>query len=137
LENKGYYLNALPHSGEVTLLAAVTEKELRPKKNAGSYLHIRLADRTGELDAKVWEHPEEVARLFERDQVVKVRGMLEQYNDKPQLVVTKIRRCEAEEFRAEDFYASSEQDPEVMYGQLLSYVEMVGRAPLRELCVRS
>src|SRR5574340_1832364 len=99
----------------------------RPKKTAGVYLHVRLADRTGELDAKVWEHPEEMARMFERDQVVKVRGILEQYNDQPQLVVTKIRPCEPGEFRPEDFYASSEQDPEVMYGQLLSYVEMVER----------
>jgi 3'-5' exoribonuclease len=133
LQNKGYYLNALPDGGEVTLLAVVADKELRPKKNSGLYLHIRLADRTGELDAKVWEHPEEIARLFERDQVVKVRGLLEQYNDKPQLVVTKIRRCEPDEFRPEDFCASSEQDAEMMYGQLLSYIEMVGRAALREL----
>ena len=133
MENKGYYVNALPHTGEVTLLAVVTEKDLRSKKNGGMYLHIRLADRTGELDAKVWEHPEEIARMFERDQVVKVRGNLEQYNEKPQLVVTKIRRCEPEEFSPEDFYASSEQDPEVMYGQLLSYVEMVERPALREL----
>jgi len=133
MENKGFYLNALPPSGEVTLLAVVTEKTVRPKRNSGLYLYLRLADRTGELDAKVWEHPEEIARMFERDQVVKVRGMLEQYNDQPQLVVTKIRRCEPEEFRPEDFYANSEQDPEVMYGQLLSYVEMVERLPLREL----
>lgn len=55
MENKGHYLNALPARGEVTLLAVVTEKELRPKRNAGVYLHLRLADRTGELDAKVWE----------------------------------------------------------------------------------
>jgi 3'-5' exoribonuclease len=133
MEKKGYYLNALPAAGDVTLLAVVAEKELRPKKNSGMYLHIRLADRTGELDAKVWDRPEETAGMFERDQVVKVRGMLEQYNDRPQLVVTKVRRCEVDEFRPEDFYASSEQDPEVMYGQLLSYVEMVGRPRLREL----
>lgn len=133
MENKGYYLNELPHGGEVTLLAVVTEKDLRPKKNGGTYLHIRLADRTGELDAKVWEHPEEIASTFEREQVVKVRGILEQYNDKPQLIVTKIRGCEASEYRAEDFCASSAQDPELMYGQLLSYVEMIERAPLREL----
>jgi 3'-5' exoribonuclease len=133
METKGFYLNALPPAGEVTLLAVVTDKAVRPKRNSGVYLHLRLADRTGELDAKVWEHPEEIARLFERGQVVKVRGMLEQYNDQPQLVVTRIRRCEREEFRPEDFYASSEQDPEVMYGQLLSYVEMVERAALREL----
>jgi 3'-5' exoribonuclease len=136
VEKKGYYLNALPAGGEVTLLAVVAEKELRPKKNGSVYLHIHLADRAGELDAKVWEHPEEVARTFERDHVVKVRGMLELYNDKPQLVVTRIRRCEPEEFRPEDFYACSEQDPEVMFGQLLSYIEMIGRPSLREL-VRS
>lgn len=131
MENKGYYLNELPQGGEV--LAVVTEKDLRPKRNSSVYLHLRLADRTGELDAKVWEHPEEIAQTFERDQVVKVRGTLEQYNDKPQLVVTKLRRCEPEEFRPEDFYASSAQDPETMYGQLLSYVEMIERPPLREL----
>jgi hypothetical protein len=34
MENKGFYLNALPPSGEVTLLVALTEKELRPKRNA-------------------------------------------------------------------------------------------------------
>src|SRR5689334_17372359 len=101
METKGYYLNALPAEGEVTLLAVVTEKELRPKRSAGTYLHVRLADRTGELDAKVWERPDEMARAFERDQVVKVRGTLERYNEKPQLVITKIRRCEPEEFRAE------------------------------------
>src|SRR6266545_1656149 len=133
MENKGFYLNALPPSGEVTLLAVVTEKTVRPKRNSGLYLHLRLADRTGELDAKVWEHPEEVARMFERDQVVKVRGTIEQYNEKPQLVVTKIRRCEPGVARSEDFCASSEQDPEVMYGQLLSYIEMVERGSLREL----
>jgi len=133
MENKGFYLNALPPGGEVTLLAVVAEKAVRPKRNFGVYLHLRLADRTGELDAKVWERPEEIARLCERGQVVKVRGMLEQYNDQPQLVVTKIRRCEPEEFRPGDFYASSEQDPEVMYGQLLSYIEMVQRPALREL----
>ena len=33
MEKKGYYLNALPAGGEVTLLAVVAEKELRPKKN--------------------------------------------------------------------------------------------------------
>lgn len=133
MENKGHYLNALPAGGEVTLLAVVTEKELRPKRNAGVYLHLRLADRTGELDAKVWEHPEDIARTFERDQVVKVRGTVEQYNDKPRLVVARIRRCEPEEFRPDDFCATSEQDPEAMYGQLQSYVEMVERPPLRDL----
>ena len=51
MENKGFYINDLPQSGEVTFLAAVIEKELRPKRNGGAFLSVRLADRSGELDA--------------------------------------------------------------------------------------
>ena len=97
MENKGFYINDLPQSGEVTFLAAVIEKELRPKRNGGSCLSVRLADRSGELDAKAWDNPETVAQLFDCNDVVKVRGAMEQYNDKPQLIVSRIRRCEAQE----------------------------------------
>ena len=74
MENKGFYINDLPQSGEVTFLAAVIEKELRPKRNGGSFLSVRLADRSGELDAKAWDNPETVAQLFDCNDVVKVPG---------------------------------------------------------------
>ena len=81
MENKGLYINEVPQSGEVTFLAAVIEKELRPKRNGGSFLALRFADRSGELDGKVWDNPEGVAELFACNDVVKVRGTIEHYND--------------------------------------------------------
>ena len=133
MENKGFYINDLPQSGEVTFLAAVIEKELRPKRNGGSFLSIRLADRSGELDAKVWDNPETVAQLFDCNDVVKVRGAMEQYNDKPQLIVSRIRRCETQEYTASDFYPASIRDPEEMFGELEAFVAMVHDEPIRQL----
>jgi 3'-5' exoribonuclease len=98
MENKNLYINDLPPSSDVTFLAVVIEKELRPKRNGGSFLSVRLADRSGELDAKAWDNPEAVAQLFDRNDVVKVRGGIEHYNDKPQPIVSRIRRCEANEY---------------------------------------
>ena len=63
MENKGFYINDLPQSGEVTFLAAVIEKELRPKRNGGSFLSVRLADRSGELDAKACGQPRNRCRI--------------------------------------------------------------------------
>ncbi len=113
MENKGLYINELPQSGEVTFLAVVIEKELRPKRNGGSFLAVRFADRSGELDGKVWDNPEAVAQLFDCDEVVKVRGTIDHYNDKPQLIVSRIRRCDASEYSAADFYPASSRDPEI------------------------
>jgi 3'-5' exoribonuclease len=131
--NKGPFINELPQSGEVTLLAVVLEKDLRPKRNGGSFLALRFADRSGELDGKVWENPETVSQSFERDAVVKVRGMVEVYNDKPQLIVSRIRRCHSDEYNAVDFYVSSARDPDEMFGELKGFVAMVRDDALREL----
>jgi 3'-5' exoribonuclease len=133
MENKGLYINDLPQSGEVTFLAVVIEKELRPKRNGGSFLSVRLADRSGELDAKAWDNPEAVAQLFDCNDVVKVRGAIEHYNDKPQLIVSRIRRCEANEYAAADFYPASTRDPEEMLGEVGAFVAMVRDVPLRQL----
>lgn len=133
MESKGIYLNELPQSGEVTLQAVVVEKELRPKRNGGSFLSLRFADRGGELDGKVWDNPETVAQSFECDEVVKVRGTIEHYNDKPQLVVSRIRRCQPQEYDPADFYPASARDPEEMLGELHGFIAMIQDEPLRVL----
>ena len=133
MENKGFYVNALPPSGEVTLLAALTEKELRPKRSGGLFLHLKLADRTGQIDGKAWHQPEELARKVDCNAVVKVRGTIETYNDKPQLVVSRIRNCRSDEYEAKDFYPASARDSDEMYGQLLAYIELLNDASIRDL----
>jgi 3'-5' exoribonuclease len=90
-------------------------------------------NRSGELDGKVWDNPETVSQSFERDDVVKVRGTVEVYNDKPQIIVSRIRRCEPKEYNAADFYASSARDPEEMFGELQDLVSMVRDEALRRL----
>ena len=97
-------------------------------------LSVRMADRSGELDAKAWDNPEAVAQLFDCNDVVKIRGAaIEHYNDKPQLIVSRIRRCEANEYTAADFYPASHRDPEEMFGELETFVAMVRDEPLRQL----
>ncbi len=133
MENKGHYINELPQSGEVTLLGVVIEKEVRAKRNGGTFLALRFGDRSGELDAKVWDNPETIARLFECEDVVKVRGTVDHYNDKSQLIVSRIRRCEPNEYNAADFYPASCRDPDEMLGELQSFVAMVRDEALQRL----
>ena len=117
MEEKGYFINALPDSGLVTFLAVVRERN-RPRRSGGVYLHLLLGDRTGEIPGRVWEIAEEIARLFEADDIVKVRGTLERYNGKSQLIVQRIRRCQEEEFDESDFCPISERHPDEMLTEL-------------------
>jgi 3'-5' exoribonuclease len=133
MAEKGFFVAALPQDGVVTFLALVKEKEFRAKRNGGLYLHLLLGDRTGDVEAKAWDRPQETADLFERDDIVKVRGSMELYNDRPQLVVQRIRRCEDGEFQEADFCPASERDPEEMFAELQGFVESVASEQVRVL----
>lgn len=135
MAEKGFFVAQLPRDGVVTFLALVREKELKPKRNGGVYPHLVLADRTGEVDAKAWEGPQETAALFDRDDIVKVRGTIELYSDRPQLIIQRIRRCETGEFNEADFCAASARDPDQMLGELRAFAESVVDANLRSLLV--
>ncbi len=67
---------------------------------------------------------------------MKVRGTLERYNGKSQLIVQRIRRCQEEEFNESDFCPISERHPDEMLAELRSHVERVHSEPLRSLLSR-
>jgi len=95
MEQKGHFINVLPDGGLVIFLAVAKERDVRPKRSGGFYLHLLLADRTGDVPARVWDSAEETAKLFGPDDVVKVRGRIERYNRKTQLIVQRIRHYDA------------------------------------------
>src|SRR5271157_4209293 len=133
MAEKGWFIEALPRDGLVTFLALVKDKGLRPKRAGGWYLYLLLSDRTGELEGKGWDSPQQTAALFERDDIVKVRGTIELYNDRPQLIVQRIRRCEEKEFQEADFYPASARDPEDMFAELRGFVKSVVNESVRSL----
>ena len=64
---KSPYVNELEPNKLITTSFLVHSKEIRQKKSGEFYLSLLLADRTGELDAKMWDNVAEVIDAFDRD----------------------------------------------------------------------
>src|ERR1041384_1805506 len=90
----------------------VQSKDVRFKKTGEGYLTLMLSDKTGELEAKVWENVDEFAPLFERDDFVKVKGAVQVFRKRPQLTVHKLRRLEEKDIDLADFFPRSARDVE-------------------------
>ncbi len=63
--------------------------EEKTTKNGSLYLDLVIADCEGEMPAKLWDYSS--TGLFETDMIVKIRGIVEQYNGKDQFKVSQIR----------------------------------------------
>src|SRR6266545_3419590 len=112
---KSPYISDLEPDRVVTLFALVHGKEIRQKKSGEPYLSLLLGDRTGELDAKMWDNVAEVMHTFERDDFVKVKGLLQIFHNRPQLTIHKMRRMADSEVDFTDFFPSSERNPDEMW----------------------
>ena len=130
---KSPYVNELEPNKVVTANFLVHSKEVRTKRTGEIYLSLLLADRTGELDAKMWDNVAEVVDAFDRDDFVKVKGLIQIFHNRPQLTVHKIRRLDDSEVEYSDFFPSSRRDPEEMWGELRARVAALANSHLKAL----
>ncbi len=133
---KEIYIRDLQPNQIVVSDFLVQSKELRAKKSGESYLSVALADRTGEVDAKMWENVDEFHSLFERDDFVKIKGAVQVFRNKPQITLYKLKRLEERDVDLADFFPRSARDPEEMWTEFGEVIDGLGNAHLKELLTR-
>ena len=130
---KSPYVNELEANRVITTSFLVHSKEIRQKKSGELYLSLLLGDRTGELDAKMWDNVTEVIDSFERDDFVKVKGLIQVFHNRPQLTIHKVRRMDDSEIEFGDYFPSSRRDPDEMWKELREIVAGLGNPHLKAL----
>ena len=84
----------------------VSKRYLNFKRAMGKYLALTMADRTGEIQAKVWEQAEVKGRRFRSGRVAHVTGEVVLFNDLLEIHVTDI--VETEDYNRDDFVVADE-----------------------------
>ncbi len=130
---KSPYVGDLTPNDLVTAQFLVISKEIRQKKAGEPYLTLRLADRTGDIEAKMWDNVAEVMDTFERDDFVKVKGLVQTYQNRSQFTVHRLRRLEENEVDLADYFPCSERDIEEMFAELQGIIAGLQNAYLRQL----
>ena len=130
---KSPYVNELKPDQIVTSSFLVCSKEIRQNKKGDPYLSLQLGDRTGELDAKMWDHVAEVMETFERDDFVKVKGLLQIFHNRPQLTLHTIHRLDDREVDFADYFPASTRDPWEMWLELRGFAAAITNPHLHKL----
>ncbi len=130
---KPVYVKELQENQLITSTFLVQAKEIRQKKTGDPFLSLTLGDRTGEVDAKMWDNVAEVMDTFEREAFVKVKGLVQVYHNRPQLTIHKLRLVEDGEVDFKDYFPASERDPEEMFSELRATVSAMTDEHLRAL----
>lgn len=82
------------------------QKSHRNTKNGDLYLDLILQDKTGRISAKVWDDVSHFDDLFESSEPVAVKGKVENYNSRNQLIIQQIKRADLQTYEKYGFSLS-------------------------------
>ncbi|WP_128913602.1 3'-5' exoribonuclease YhaM family protein [Granulicella sibirica] len=118
----------------VTTYFALATLQVRDRKGGGGqYLALTLADKTGTMEARMWEEFADAITACSEGCYVKVQGQISKYNGKFQITLNKMRHAAESEIESADFVPTTIFDIDEMWAELRGYVSGFANEDLKRL----
>lgn len=130
---KTSFITDLNSEQSITSFFLVCEKEIRNTREGKPYLRLELGDRSGTIEARMWDQFESAVKDINRDDFVKVQARVEIYRNKPQLSLQQLRLAKPEEVDLADFLPATKADVAKLYAQLLEFAGSISNPFLKKL----
>jgi 3'-5' exoribonuclease len=112
----------------------VLSKQHRTTKTNKPYLNLMLADKTGQLEARVWEPGDSrIAKDFDKGDIVKVRGCCSRFEDRLQVKIDQLRIAQPGEVEKSDMLPATGYDVNDLWRQLGNFIEGMSNSDLKAL----
>ena len=119
----------LPDGERVTACYFVESVQLGRTRHEKPYLRLRLVDRTGSVEARVWDHAERVAASLSVPGYAGIRGRVEIFNGQRQLKVEELTALDVPPEDLDLFVPRSPRDQDEMEAELATLIASVEDAP--------
>ncbi|MDD6348095.1 MAG: HD domain-containing protein [Lachnospiraceae bacterium] len=127
------YIAELHEGGHIQDVYLCKQKSMAVTKNGRDYENVVLQDRTGTLDAKIWDPSSAGIGDFEPMDYIYVSGMVSSFNGSLQASLKQVRKASPGEYIPADYVPVTEKNSTVMYQDLLKLKDSVKNGWLRKL----
>jgi 3'-5' exoribonuclease len=132
---KEFFISECPQQENklITSSFVVASKQVKAKKNGEPYLALILADRSGQLEAKMWDNVDEFIAVFEQDDFLKIKGLINKYKNRFQLTIHKLRKMEEADIDFTDYLPKTTKDIGELWRTLTEFVASFENPHLKSL----
>ena len=127
-----YYIEEYKEGNKFNGIYLCKNKQILKTKAGKTYYSLILQDKTGVIDAKIWELNNGIADFNSMDFVM-VDGMVTSFQGARQVNISRLRRAQEGEYDPAEYIPSSKYDIEQMYQELTDIIASIGEPHLRRL----
>ena len=127
------YIKDLKEGDRIFDIYLCKHKQAAVTKNGKAYENVVLQDKTGTIDAKVWEPNNPGIGDYDTMDYIEVYGDVNSFQGALQVSVKRIRVCGEGEFEPSDYLPVSSRNIDEMYEELLGFIRSIQNQYLRQL----
>jgi len=127
------FIRDLKEKEHLQTVFLVTEKNTGVDRNGKAFMSLALADSTGRLNARMFEKVDEYSNGFSSGDVVWIKGFVQLFQNRKQLIVHEIRKANEGEYQMPELIADLGGDPRAHLKDLLDITESLQNPFVRQL----
>jgi len=133
ISSKKIFVNEIKDGERIKSIFLVKFKATPVKKNGEPYINMIIADRTGDIEAKVWDNARELEKRFQKNDFISVDGLANIYQGRLQLRIEELIKIAESDVNIADFLPIAGSDIETMWSELCSILKGVENTQLVSL----
>ena len=127
------YITSLHEGERISEVYLCKSKQTLMTKNGKPYDSVILQDKTGTLDAKIWDTGSVGIEDFEAMDYVAITGDITSFQGNLQCSIKRARKVSEGEYDPKDYLPVSDKDVDQMYLELMGYINSVKNTYLSQL----
>src|SRR5256885_4603358 len=127
------YVHQLANGESVDEVFLVADKQLRANRQGNLYLHLELRDKTGAVGARLWNVTENMARVFDPGDHLRVKGKVQVFQGALQVILSQLEPVPAAEVEPGEFLPQSARDAAKLTARLRELLMGLRNPHLRAL----
>ncbi|KAA3601008.1 MAG: HD domain-containing protein [Candidatus Scalindua sp. AMX11] len=126
------YISQFGSGDVIDSIFLVQRKELRTTKNGSLYIQTQLADRTGVIDARMWDASSHFFESLADESFLRVKGKTEIYQNRMQLIIISLAKIDQSEIKLADYLPSTKRNVNDMFAELKTIVNTIKQPHLKK-----
>lgn len=126
------YLAEIRENEQVVEHYLCINKQLLKTKAGKSYYSLKLQDKSGTIDAKVWDLNDGINHFDEGD-YIKIDALAILFQGSIQLNIKRLRQSSEGEYNPKDYIPMSNRDIDEMYKELMVFIDSIENTHLKQL----
>lgn len=127
------YISTLREGERINEIYLCKSKQAAMTKNGKPYDNVILQDKTGTLDAKIWDVGSVGIEEFEAMDYIAITGDITSFQGNLQCSIKRARKVGEGEYDPADYLPVSDKDIDAMYNELMGYIDSVKNQYLSKL----